>query len=110
MHVDSSSDHLFKIARHFGICISKNWVRDREYNKVAEMIKEGFDFKKKSHYDLILLLYDNAGFHIRMGKRRKVGYDQYTKLIWITDTANDLIELGAYPDLSKTSGAQQLLP
>jgi hypothetical protein len=74
------------------------------------MIKEGFDFKKKSHYDLILLSYDNAGFHIRMGKRCKEGYDQYTKLIWITVTANDLIELGAYPNPSKTSGAQQLLP
>jgi hypothetical protein len=36
MHVDGSSDHLFKIAGCFGICISKNWVREREYNKLMK--------------------------------------------------------------------------
>jgi hypothetical protein len=53
---------------------------------------------KLSRYAIVFPLYDSAGFKVRMGKRRKVGYDQYTKVIWVTITPEDLIALRVYPD------------
>ena len=101
MRVDSTSDRLFDLTGEFGISLSRTSVRLNEQARAAEKIKEGIDLKKISRYAMVILLYDNVGFKVRAGRRRKVGYDQYTKIIWIVVTPRELIDLKIYPNPEK---------
>lgn len=79
----------------FGLSPQKKTLVKLDNGIVSVKLEAGLDGFLTDRYCLVLTYYDNMGFKTR-GKR--VGYKQYTKLIHVVVTREELIMLGIYPD------------
>ena len=103
-----SDQFVYTLLNDFGLSYGKKRTTNASYDDVKQMLLKGA-FGKTKKYDYVIVCYDNLGFRVRTSRNRNCGYDQFTKVTFITDTTEDLISLKVYPDPTKSSTAQRLL-
>ena len=89
---------VFEILNEYGIAPGKSVVVGMDKGLVTMKLVQGLEGITQDRYSLVITYYDNLGFKQRA---RRVGYKQYTKLIHVVITRQELMQLGIYPDPSQ---------